>query len=1448
MSIPLSRIAVVLFFLLFVYQRSVHSQQCYPTFYSLLSVNGDAAGNSVVYTSTGAIVVAGKANLNRNSKWDGLLLKTDDLGNVLWARSAGGPENDVLVKVKETADKGFVAVGNSEEAGIPRLWVIKTDAAGQLSWSKVIDIENKPLAGKDIIELSTGGFALIGNAYDSTAQSDGVLARLDASGNLLWTQLYDGGGADGFNSLLEVNGELLVAGYITSDLKDAFLLRADMSDGHPLSTLKYSRYQGCEEQGLSLTAIPGGYSWSIKISQATSYPDVYVVKIKASANGNNYLVQNHKLYPSGGNGVVNLQVLPCKDNNGFVYIMDGPPRNGWPQFGKTESAGPQEWNRSYNYLAGNFCGLDFTGNVGYIITGNANDAGQAICLIKTDLAGIGGGCGFNATGGAQGDYDEITGTPFTWASNRQPAATEHLPSHVITDEVVTVKTPCKAQVCPPLPPTDNGNSCATSFMTEIREQYSTQLMDAARTSDGDIVTIGTRSYYWSIRPQIIKLKPGGNIRWSKQFLVNRKDESVFPDYRRVINTKDNNILVLGSDAITYGNYVHDSGVVMKLDYNGNILWSKRMAKTYGEYFSNVQETEDGSFIITSTQNYGFPPLGNAIMRLDKNGNILWQKSVTGYFMDNRTLRAMYYDKGSIYLAFDYYISYSRPNDMLVFKLDANNGDYLWGKHFKGGAEEISITGITKIKDTVYVGIGLDKYISFGNNELTAAVIKLKDATGEQMQGFRLNQPWIIKHKDYVWMSERTNMTFTKSIDDQLVVARESAVNKDTTIRIHKLALDGSITWSRNFTQLKKQVVSTIRPDGSGFLVTGFKYGTPVLYDPANEGFLMRLNSNGEIENSTGSCVSQLQSTGPGGAYTTPVLLTEETGEVFGTGPSNVVAKDFRPLPLDNPTMSYPSCASFSACQPATLQGPATICDLSRTWTYDASRPGGCNTPLLWQTDPAYTDILSQTENQLTVKFKMGGTTAIKAVVDAGCGLLPTTVDVEIPKPATALDLGPDTEICKDAMLKLDAGTGFASYKWNDGSTSQTLEINKPGTYAITVTDKCNNQANDQITIGDGNNYPFSMGPDVLKCAETIVTRTLPAGFQNFKWNIDYNRRDQPNEVIFFPEKDTAYMLQADRANGCIFKDTLYFRIQQPLAVGLPANQTVCEGDSVKLSIDNNFSNIQWNGGYTGNILMAKTAGRYIVQCTDLNGCNTADTFDLRLNPAPRVTLPKEPFICKGVTKMLDAGNEGTSYLWSTGDRSRKIAVSSAGKWWVQVTGSNGCSTTDTAWYREIYDGPKGFLAQDTTMCLRGEITISVKGQFSTYRWSNGSTSPQLITRIPGTYWLEVTDLSGCSGKASVRINTRDCGWGVYMPTAFSPNNDGMNDYLRPVILGRVSKYLFTVYDRWGRIVFQSNEVNKGWDGKVKNVNADIGAYVWVCIYQLEGDPEKIMKGAATLVR
>jgi gliding motility-associated-like protein len=219
----------------------------------------------------------------------------------------------------------------------------------------------------------------------------------------------------------------------------------------------------------------------------------------------------------------------------------------------------------------------------------------------------------------------------------------------------------------------------------------------------------------------------------------------------------------------------------------------------------------------------------------------------------------------------------------------------------------------------------------------------------------------------------------------------------------------------------------------------------------------------------------------------------------------------------------------------------------------------------------------------------------------------------------------------------------------------------------------------------------------------------------------------------------------------------------------------------------------------------------------------------------------------GTSKTLQAGNF-SSYRWQNGSTSPSFTVNAPGVYYVAVRDANQCEGSDTTRITTLLSLPSNFLPADTFICSYGKLDIQPKKNYNKYLWSNNAGTSFISVNKPGVYSLKVTDENNCTGEDSIIVSLKDCLNGFYIPTAFSPNNDGVNDFYKPVIGGNVIQYQFTIYNRWGEIIFTSNELNKGWNGYFKGSLQESHAFVWTCRYQLEGEPVKNEMGTVVLVK
>ncbi|HZE83952.1 MAG TPA: gliding motility-associated C-terminal domain-containing protein, partial [Puia sp.] len=262
----------------------------------------------------------------------------------------------------------------------------------------------------------------------------------------------------------------------------------------------------------------------------------------------------------------------------------------------------------------------------------------------------------------------------------------------------------------------------------------------------------------------------------------------------------------------------------------------------------------------------------------------------------------------------------------------------------------------------------------------------------------------------------------------------------------------------------------------------------------------------------------------------------------------------------------------------------------------------------------------------------------------------------------------------------------------------------------------------------------------------------------------------------------------------------------------------------------------------------KTPGSYFIK-VEKNGCNVwADSIVVSVgNAVSRTHLPEDTTLCSGHGLVLDAGAGYNHYLWQDGSDRQSISVATPGTYWVRVEGRAGCISTDTSRIDSIVPLPVNFLPSDTIICAYSTLVIQTLQPYVSYLWSTGETTSSIQVKNSGAYRLQVVDKYGCKGDDGIGVTIKNCPYGIWFPNAFTPNNDGRNDQFRPVVTGNLVVYHFSLYNRWGQLIFDTTDPGKGWDGRIEGHQQGIGTYVWICVYQFAGDKKFSRKGNFTLI-
>lgn len=252
----------------------------------------------------------------------------------------------------------------------------------------------------------------------------------------------------------------------------------------------------------------------------------------------------------------------------------------------------------------------------------------------------------------------------------------------------------------------------------------------------------------------------------------------------------------------------------------------------------------------------------------------------------------------------------------------------------------------------------------------------------------------------------------------------------------------------------------------------------------------------------------------------------------------------------------------------------------------------------------------------------------------------------------------------------------------------------------------------------------------------------------------------------------------------------------------------------------------------------------------LEGCGLADTFSLTVQKPLPVQLAAEKTmpLCIGQNDTLTAGNDFLTYHWQDGSGEHKMIVRSPGTYWVHVTDTFGCESADTVTVTALVHPPHDFIFTDTTICQPGSIQLEPEGDFISWRWSTGETTPAIKVMKEGIYTLAVTDRNHCTGDAQITVKTKPCPNHIYFPNAFSPNGDGRNDVFKPVITGNPLQYRLSVYNRWGQKVFETTHPALGWNGSIGSVRQPAGIYVWQASVTFAGEAPLQLNGTIVLIK
>ncbi|MFL5742435.1 MAG: PKD domain-containing protein [Flavisolibacter sp.] len=356
-----------------------------------------------------------------------------------------------------------------------------------------------------------------------------------------------------------------------------------------------------------------------------------------------------------------------------------------------------------------------------------------------------------------------------------------------------------------------------------------------------------------------------------------------------------------------------------------------------------------------------------------------------------------------------------------------------------------------------------------------------------------------------------------------------------------------------------------------------------------------------------------------------------------------------------------------------------------------------------------------------------------------------------------------------------------------------------------------------------------------------------------------------------PTTTTNYIVLLDD-NGCLNRDTVSVRVVDFVTLKARPDTIICATDSVRLTAATDGLRFSWTPTATISnptflnpmALPVNNPTTYTIVAT-IGGCSATDKFTVALVPYPSANAGPDTIICYKTSAQLHASIAGNSFSWSPSstlsDPSSLNPVASppgTTRYVLSVRDVIGCPKpkTDTVLVTVL---PKvnAFAGRDTAVVVGQPLQFNASGGIN-YSWSPGTSLNGIDIANPigiynGSfdsiqYRVVVKDIAGCTDSAFVNVKVFRTNPQIFVPTAFTPNGDGLNDYFKPVAVG-ISKFeYFRVYNRWGQMVFSTTSTEQGWDGKIGGQQQGSNTFVWV-VRGVDYTGKLIFaKGTVTLIR
>ena len=482
------------------------------------------------------------------------------------------------------------------------------------------------------------------------------------------------------------------------------------------------------------------------------------------------------------------------------------------------------------------------------------------------------------------------------------------------------------------------------------------------------------------------------------------------------------------------------------------------------------------------------------------------------------------------------------------------------------------------------------------------------------------------------------------------------------------------------------------------------------------------------------------------------------------------------------------------------------------------------------------------DGSISSSYNVSGPGIYSVILDLNGCIVGDTINVDYVN-LQMLDLGSDTVICSPDTLNLDATVNEpgVSYEWQDGSINSSYNVSSSGIYSVLLElNGCS--IKDSIEVTYVNLPPIDLGSDTSLCFPDTLNLDATVN----EPGVSYEWQDGSINSSYSVSNSGIYSVILD-LNGCIVGDTIDVSYTNLQSLDLGSDTILCPQDTLILdaSVSQSGVNYIWQDDSSTPTYSVNSPGVYSVTLL-LNGCTMSDTLEVTFDSLPPVDLGPDTSLCFSDTLILDAStaSSGINYLWQDGSTNSTHYVYNSGTYYVDIE-RNGCVNSDTL--VAVYLSVPTLDLENQELCEGENLEINLDDKSTSYEWQDGSTEALYNIYESGTYSVFASNECGID-SATFSVSYTNCECDLFVPNTFTPDNNKINDAFKVVGNCQLEFFELVIFNRWGEIIYESNEIIKEWDGSYLGLPVKDGTYIWKIKYKFIEDPAESISGHVNVLR